>query len=76
MGMRDMAGSDFGGVLLYCNGHGEWGQAGDDSWEEGGEEGEAAAGERELGDSATDWGRAAQIGHNWIFIRLLRSVRL
>ena len=28
-----MAGSCFGGVLLCCNGHGEWGQAVEESWE-------------------------------------------
>jgi hypothetical protein len=48
---------------------GEWGQAGDDSWEGGGEEGEAAAGERGMGDSATDGGeplRSVTIGFLYV----------
>jgi len=71
-----------GAILAECGwiatAMGEWVQAGDDSWEGGGEEGRRLR----LGGTGMDvivvqlTGAAAQIGNNWIFIRLLGSVRL
>jgi hypothetical protein len=73
VGMRDMAGSGFGGVLLGCDGHGgpRWGRR----RSVGGEVAEAGEGGKErwqLKGFALELivqltrAPAAQIGHNWI----------
>ena len=78
VGMRDMAGSGFGGVLLGCDGHGCQGGRRRRRRSVGGEVAEAGeGGEREMAlkglalELIVQLTRApaAQIGHNWIFIR-------